>query len=172
MKWLIAIPFFVQAFLILFDEYYFHIKRGLPKWERIGHPIDTLSLLICLLFTCFISYSDGALKWYLGLGVISCLMVTKDEFIHKHVCPASENWVHALLFINHPILLGGIGLIWWALSLSSQEIASHWYVKWMENPSHLQYLLYGQVIAMALFLCYQIIYWNFIWKEEKLKLYR
>ncbi len=46
---LLLIPFLVQTFLITFDEWYFHLKRGLPKWERIGHPLDTLTAIFCLL---------------------------------------------------------------------------------------------------------------------------
>jgi len=78
MHLLILVPFVIQALAIGFDEYYFHIKRGLPLWERIGHPIDTLSVAFCLFFVLFIPYSDTTLKWYIGLCVFSCLMVTKS----------------------------------------------------------------------------------------------
>jgi len=52
----LLIPFGVQAFLIILDEYVFHIKRALPKWERIGHPLDTLSVVVCLIMVQLIPY--------------------------------------------------------------------------------------------------------------------
>lgn len=152
------IPFIVQAFAIGFDEYYFHIKRGLPLWERIGHPIDTFSVLSCFLFALFIPYSPLALKWYIALAVFSCLMVTKDEWVHKHHCPGSEHWLHALLFINHPIILTAVGLIW---------ATPPWIQKWLTQPQMLHSFLLMQAAFTALFFSYQVIYWNFIWKEKQ-----
>jgi hypothetical protein len=147
---LIYIPFIVQAIVIGFDEFVFHVKRGLPKWERIGHPIDTLSVISCILFVLLVPYSSDLIKIYISLGVFSCLMVTKDEFVHKHHCPAAEHWTHALLFLNHPILLACMGLLW-------PEVAS--------NPVAKGFLIV-QAALIGLFFLYQIIYWNFIWKEK------
>ncbi|NGX37082.1 MAG: hypothetical protein K1000chlam2_00232 [Chlamydiae bacterium] len=166
MALLILIPFIVQALVIGFDEYYFHIKRGLPLWERIGHPIDTLSIMAALLFVLLVPYSDANLKWYIGLAVFSCLMVTKDEWVHKHHCPAAEHWLHALLFINHPIVLTGTGIIWWILT---GHTAPRWMQHWLDQPTALHTLLVAQMVFVSLFFLYQVIYWNFIWKEEKIK---
>lgn len=164
MALLIIIPFIVQALAIGFDEYYFHIRRGLPLWERIGHPIDTLSVFGCLLFVLLVPYSPIALKWYIGLAVFSCLMITKDEWVHKHHCPASEQWLHACLFINHPIVLTATGIIWWVLSGSTAPI---WVQSWLNNQQILHNMLVGQTVSIALFFLYQVIYWNFIWKEKQ-----
>lgn len=164
MVWLIIIPFIIQALVIGFDEYYFHIKRGLPKWERIGHPIDTLSLIACLIFILFVPFSDGAFKVYLSLAIFSCLMVTKDEWIHKHHCPPAEHWVHAILFINHPIILAGAGLIWWVTT--GTETPS-WTASLLAETPLLHTMLIGQTGAVILFFLYQVIYWNFIWKDKK-----
>jgi hypothetical protein len=99
--WLLAlIPFCLQALAIGIDEAYFHYRRGLPKWERIGHPLDTLSLLLCLVMTLWAPFDGENLNIYIGLCVFSCLMVTKDEFIHKEHCPGAENWLHALLLLG------------------------------------------------------------------------
>lgn len=160
---LITIPFIAQMIIIGIDEGYFHLKRGLPKWERIGHPLDTLSILICFLFVLFIPFSPAALKWYIGLSVFSCLLVTKDEFVHKHHCPASENWLHALLFLNHPIVLSALGLIWTA---ASENGSQYWLTSWLDHPAMLSLFLIVQTIGVFLFMAYQIIYWNFIWKEK------
>lgn len=145
--WLIgAVPFLVQIVAIGVDEYYFHIKRGLPKWERIGHPLDTLTVLLCFAFALIIAPSEGMIKWYVALGILSCLMITKDEFVHKHYCPPAEHWLHAVLFINHPILLTSMGLMWYY--------------------GHGFLFLALQALAVFGFFLYQVIYWNFIWQED------
>lgn len=163
--WLFAlIPFVLQAICIFIDEAYFHYKRGLPKWEKIGHPIDTFSVIICLSWIIFMPFSPNALKVYVGLAIFSCLLVTKDEFVHKHHCPASENWLHALLFILHPITLAVSGLIWLALHGSSLP---SWLSYFLDNPHALQQFIYGQLAAMTAFFIYQIVFWNWIWKEKK-----
>lgn len=164
MQALIMIPFALQAMCIFFDEYYFHIKRGLPLWERIGHPLDTLSVMACLAFVLFVPYSVVAMKWYIGFAVFSCLFVTKDEWVHKHVCPASEQWLHALLFVNHPVVLSAMGMIWWRMS---SDTTPFWVQRWLDRPELLQSMLTGQAVAITLFCVYQIVYWNFIWKEKE-----
>ena len=72
---LIFLPFIVQAIAIGLDEYIFHIKRGLPRWERIGHPVDTLSVIACLAFALYVPYSASYIKGYVALGILSCLMM-------------------------------------------------------------------------------------------------
>lgn len=164
MMWLLALlPFTFQAIVIGVDEVYFHVRRGLPKWEKIGHPIDTLSVLNCMIFALMVPFTPGSLKIYLVLAVLSCLMVTKDEFIHKHFCPASENWLHALLFTLHPITLTMVGLIW--AFLGGADLPS-WIAVLFDNKIALKTFLYLQTFAMTAFLFYQIIFWKFIWKEK------
>ncbi|MFI5334879.1 MAG: hypothetical protein ACHQT8_06955 [Chlamydiales bacterium] len=154
------LPFLVQAVAIGFDETYFHIKRGLPRWERIGHPLDTLSVLLSLLFVLFVPFSPFTAKIYAGIALFSCLMVTKDEFIHKHYCPPLEHWVHALLFLNHPIMLGAAGLMWAAGAGSPA-----WLLSYVTHPSLFFPFLAIQAVVAALFCLYQVVYWNFIWTE-------
>ncbi|PIS00234.1 MAG: hypothetical protein COT84_08500 [Chlamydiae bacterium CG10_big_fil_rev_8_21_14_0_10_35_9] len=156
-------PFIIQAVAIGIDEAYFHYKRGLPKWERIGHPIDTLSVLFCMWMVLFASFNAYNLKLYIVFSVISCLMVTKDEFVHKHHCPASENWLHALLFIIHPLTLCSAGMIWAAHSSLSAPL---WMKQVFDHPFLFNKFLYIQAIAMTVFLLYQIIFWNVLWKNK------
>ena len=163
MHFLILVPFAVQAIAIMLDEYVFHIKRGLPLWERIGHPIDTLSVLGCMAMILFVPYSAVALKWYIGLSLISCLMITKDEWVHKHHCPASEQWLHALLFVNHPIMLTCAGLIWYAIPECADP---NWVQSWLHQPQTLYQMLQMQTGVITLFFLYQVIYWNVLWKEK------
>lgn len=159
----ITLPFIIQSIVIGIDEGYFHLKRGLPRWERIGHPIDTLSVFGCMLFVLLVPFTALSLKYYIACAIASCLLVTKDEFVHKHHCPASENWLHALLFLNHPIVLTALGLIWYA---GSENGSSHWLTSWLDHPAELHRFLIAQTVSVLLFMLYQIVYWNFIWKEK------
>jgi len=157
MKLLILLPFVIQTLIINFDEFYFHVRRGLPKWERIGHPLDTLTVLACFVFLLLVPYSPAALKVYIGLALFSCIFVTKDEFVHKECCPASEQWLHALLFINHPIVLTAAALIWHTPA---------WLSGLVPHPEQLHLFLIVQTLCTALFLIYQTLYWNVLCKEK------
>lgn len=151
---LIIIPFLLQGLLMMVDEFYYHRKRGLLRWERIGHPIDTLSVLVCFLFIFIFEPTMSNIFWYVGLSLFSCLLVTKDEFEHKKYCEAGEQWLHAVLFILHPIIFLAAGLIWYQVSLNPGL-----------HESLLQ-ILKVQIAIILLFLTYQITYWNFIWKTN------
>ena len=67
------LPFLVQMIVIGIDEFYFHIRRGLPKWERWGHPLDTLTVLGCFLFVLWVPFTAFTLKIYIGIALFSCL---------------------------------------------------------------------------------------------------
>lgn len=160
---LLLVPFVVQMLVITFDEFYFHVRRGLPKWERIGHPLDTLTVLGCFAFVLFVPYSSFFLKVYISLAIFSCIFVTKDEFVHKDCCPASEQWLHALLFLNHPVVLTAAGLLW---PLMWNAGAPAWLHGWIPYTAQLRSILMGQTACIALFFLYQTIYWNVIWKDK------
>jgi hypothetical protein len=57
------------------DEFYFHRRRGLPRWERLGHPLDTLTALACFVWLLSAAPSASSLSVYTGLSVFSCLFV-------------------------------------------------------------------------------------------------
>ncbi len=162
--WILALlPFAIQALGMFFDEGYFHIRRGLPKWERIGHPIDTSSVLACLAFVLFVPYSTTALTLYILLAIFSCVLVTKDEFVHKEHCPAAENWLHAILFTLHPITLTCAGFIWPVV----QDVeVTPWIAHWLSEKESLRLFLQMQLGTTSLFFLYQIIFWNIIWKNK------
>ena len=136
----LLIPFGIQGLAMFFDEFYFHRKRGLPLWERIGHPIDSLSVLACYSFIYFQQPTDLNIKIYIGLCAFSCLLITKDEFIHTIHCDAGENWLHAVLFVIHPITFFSAGLIW----------------KENLNPEFIA----AQPMIIFSFMIYQILYWS------------
>lgn len=162
--WILSIlPFAIQTLAMAFDEGYFHIRRGLPKWERIGHPLDTLTVLICTGYILFVPFSTKALIVYIFLAAFSSIFVTKDEFVHKDHCPASENWLHALLFTLHPIILTCAGFIW---PVAQGVEVTPWIAKWLDNPEMLALFLRMQFGATALFMIYQIVFWNVIWKNK------
>lgn len=162
--WVFAtLPFLLQAIAILVDEGYFHYKRGLPKWERIGHPIDTLTTLICLSIIVFGSFSKENLIIYIIFSIFSCLMITKDEFIHKEHCPGSENLLHAFLFILHPITLIAAALIWPVMNGIEVPPAITF---WLDNVIAIKLFIYLQYSLMFLFFVYQILFWNFLWKDR------
>jgi Ni/Fe-hydrogenase subunit HybB-like protein len=129
-----------QGFVILFDEFFFHRKRGLPRWERIGHPVDSFTVLICLLFLAFTERTHTNEMIYVGLALASCLCVTKDEWVHRKLCGAEEMWLHSVLFILHPLVLF-TGMAEWEDSRS---------------------LILGAAGGVFVFMVYQITYWNFV----------
>ena len=160
MKWLLLLPFIFQAIVILIDEFYFHWKRGLPLWERIGHPIDVCTLLLCFSWLANTSYSESNLLVFAGLATFSCIFVTKDEWVHWRVCDAGEQWIHSLLFILQPAALISAGIIWAhqtpvGSTPTSLETAAGWLYPIIELQIGLQ----------AAFLGYQIVYWGFLRKS-------
>ncbi len=144
---LLFVPFALQGLAMFFDEFYFHRKRGLPLWERIGHPLDTLSVFICYLFISLVGFSESNLYVYIGLCAFSCLLITKDEFVHTELCDAKENWLHAVLFVLHPITFLSAGFIW------SKNLNANF--------------LSLQPVVIFLFMIYQILYWSPLWKIKK-----
>jgi hypothetical protein len=162
--WILSLlPFALQTLAMIFDEGYFHIRRGLPQWERIGHPIDTCSVIACMGFILFVPFSTTTLAVYIALAAFSSILVTKDEFVHKDHCPASENWLHAILFTLHPITLACAGFIWPVVQ--GIEVTP-WIARWLDNREALRQFLYVQFGAMILFALYQIVFWNIVWKDK------
>lgn len=122
------------------DELHFHERRGLPAWERWGHPLDTLTVFACYLFLCLGEPTRAGLWAYVCLGGFSCIFITKDEAVHGKLCGMTENWLHALLYVLHPITLAVAGWAWWhgAGGLALPLVAT----------------------AVGMFMVYQIWRWN------------
>ena len=129
---------------MLVDEFYFHHRRGLGKWESWGHPIDSLLFLSCFLYAYFFSYSETNEMVFWLLSILSCLVITKDEFIHTKQSSALENYLHAFLFILHPLALLVLYKFWV-----------------IEN----RFFILIQILIITLFMIYQILYWNFLRKK-------
>ncbi len=147
MKFLVLLPMILQGLVMFVDEFYFHRLRGLPLWERLGHPLDTLTVLACFGWLIFNPLQESSLGAWIGCASLSCLWVTKDEWIHHRYCSASEAWLHALLFILHPICFFSVG--------------------WMAWVGGYEWLIKIQAILLTLFMAYQLIYWNILWRPKK-----
>ncbi len=100
---------------------------------------------------------------YISLSALSSILVTKDEFVHKEHCPASEHWLHALLFTLHPITLTCAGFMWPVVQ--GVEVTP-WIANWLDNKKALLLFLQMQFGTMIFFLIYQLIFWNLIWKDK------
>ena len=160
--WTALIPFALQAIVIGLDEGVFHLKRDLPKWERIGHPLDTLTVIACMGYVLWVPFSTSTLIGYITLALFSTLFVTKDEFVHKEHCPASEQWLHAVLFTLHPLTLTVAGFVW---PVAQGVVVTPWIAEWLDSKDALRQFLLTQFVFMNLFCVYQVVYWNFVRKE-------
>lgn len=139
---LLYLPFILQGLCMLVDEFYFHEKRGLPLWEKLGHPLDTLTVGICYAYLLF---GSPHLMVYVALASFSCLFITKDEWIHTEKCSAPENWLHAMLFVLHPLSF-----------LSAYYLVQNGEVSFLKI----------QTSVIFLFMFYQAIRWSFPWRIQ------
>jgi hypothetical protein len=144
---LVLFTFVAQAAAMAFDEVAFHRRRGLPRWERIGHPLDTLTVLACFGWLLLVRPSPSHAVVYGVLVLVSSMFVTKDEPIHARVCTPGEHWLHAVLFVLHPVVLLGAGWLWWTGTLRS--------------------VLVAQLALAASFALYQLLYWNLLWRPAR-----
>jgi hypothetical protein len=140
------LPFALQGLVMGVDEFYCHRRRGLGRWERIGHPVDTLFFLFCLIYLLVAVPSPFATGVYAVMAVISCLLITKDEWQHVQRSDGFENWLHSLLFMLHPVLLIWAGWLWWHFES--------------------RLILGAAAFLSAGFLIYQSLYWN-LWRRDQ-----
>jgi hypothetical protein len=134
----------LQAAIMIIDELYFHRRRSLPRWERIGHPLDTLTVLACYAVALLAPVTPLALRVFAALAAFSCLFVTKDEFVHSRECRPHEQWLHALLFLLHPIVLASVAWLW---------------------VRGIREMLVAQSALTGMFGLYQVLYWNTSWSK-------
>jgi 2-polyprenyl-6-hydroxyphenyl methylase/3-demethylubiquinone-9 3-methyltransferase len=101
-----------QSAAMTFDEFYFHRRRGLTLVESAGHVADSLAFLTPLLVAVLAPAQPMWRGVYIALSAVSCALITKDEWIHAARCEAEEHWIHSVLFVLHPWVLFGVGLLW------------------------------------------------------------
>jgi hypothetical protein len=157
--WLL--PFGAQALLMALDEGWFHRRRGLSRREWIGHALDSLGFLACLLLPLFLAPTPGHLALFAGLGLGSCLLVTKDEFLHQRLCTGGEHACHAGLFLLHPLVLLASGYLWLCARnpAGAQAIAAVLGLQ-APTPSCAAWGLRGQALAVAGCLTFQVAWWG------------
>ncbi len=139
---LLYLPFIIQGMAMFVDEFYFHEKRGLGRWESLGHPLDTSTVLACY---GFLLWGSPSVVIYIGLCAFSCLFITKDEFVHREQCSPVEHWLHSLLFLLHPVCFTAAYHLWK-----------------MNDLMALQF----QFVVIALFLVYQTLRWSSKWRMQ------
>jgi hypothetical protein len=145
---LVVIASALQATAMFFDEGRYHRRRGLPRWERLGHPLDTLTVAIPYAWALVADpRRASSLAVYVTLAFFSCLFVTKDEPVHARLCPPGEHWLHAFLFIMHPIVFLAVALLW--------------------RSGHDRWLLAAQLGLTVLFGLYQLIAWSPPWRPAR-----
>lgn len=154
MELLFCIPFGLQGVSMFFDEFYFHRKRGLGHWETLSHPIDTVAVGVCYAFMCTRPFSMDALRTFVLLGLVSCLLITKDEFVHQRECTGGECWLHSILFILHPIVLASAALLW------------HLSTEGGPQSAFFALVLRTQLVVVSLFATYQMTYWGLQWNRS------
>lgn len=137
---LLYVPFVLQAFAIAVDEFYFHRERGLPRWEIVGHPLDTLTVLVSYLYILLSPFDRFHLGVFVALATFSSLFITKDEFVHQEVCKPMEAWLHAVLFVLHPLSFVAAGFLW--------------------SEGNTFPFLTVQTGFVGIFLLYQLVYWR------------
>lgn len=141
---ILYLPFILQAVLMGIDER-FHAKRGLGLWERLGHPLDTLTVFVPLSYIAINECNQTSLVVFSILGFFSCLFITKDEFVHSQECSPMEQWLHSLLFVLHPMIFLASGILW----------------KFYPEDQFIQF----QPVLIGIFMLYQIIRWSIPWKQ-------
>jgi len=148
------LPFSLQGLVMALDEFGFHHHRTVSRWEWAGHALDTLVFLLCLTCPLLLPPTWPNLRLFGCLAAFSCLLITKDEFIHQRLCSGAEHWAHAVLFILHPIVLLATGFLWATSgggTLSLLPIPSATLGAW---------LLRLQVSLVFGFLVFQVAYWS------------
>jgi len=148
-KWLLVAALLAQALTMIVDEFYFHHKRGLKRWESFGHPLDTLTVAIVFGISAFFSFSTVPAWVFTVAAVFSCFFVTKDEFVHSQECQGAEQWLHAIMFSLHPVVFVALYSVW-REGLETQFVAS----------MSLNLIVQTQLIILFAFICYQLVYWK------------
>jgi len=155
---LACLPFVIHSVAMLIDETRFHLRRGLPRWERLGHPADTLTVIACYGIALFLSPTPRSFAAYVAAAVFSALFVTKDEWIHARVCTGGELWLHAFLFTLHPVLLALVGLRYYGGSGAAESDRAR---------AFFGSFLVGQAALTFVFMLWQALYWNGPWQPRE-----
>lgn len=145
------LPFSLQGLAMVADEFGYHPRRIVPRWEWLGHALDTTLFLACLACPLLLAPTGSNLRLFGLLAIASCLLITKDEFIHQRHCSGGEHWLHAVLFILHPLVLISTGFLWAGIGVGAASGFP------LPSPAMALWLLKLQAILVAGFLLIQML---------------
>lgn len=153
-SFLLPLPLALQGILIVTDEFFFHRKRGLPAWEKYGHPVDMLFTMIPYLVAILFPFGAVSSAWFIAFSVLSSVIITKDEWVHTRLANAPEHWLHSLLFIVHPVSFFSV----WAMWKPESPLGAFG-----------RTVMLTQVLLMLAFACYHFVWWFFVKGAKKEK---
>jgi 2-polyprenyl-6-hydroxyphenyl methylase/3-demethylubiquinone-9 3-methyltransferase len=120
----------------------------------MGHALDTLVFLACLTLPILVAPTAPNIRLFAWMAVGSCLLITKDEFIHQRLCSGGEHWLHAVLFILHPIVLFATAFLWISIGPAALSRVP------ASSLSPAAWVLLLQVVLVSGFLAFQVTYWS------------
>lgn len=163
---LLLLPILFQLLVVGFDECYYHNRRPLARGEQLGHAFDTISVLLCYAVVLVGVPTAKTILAYTLLSLFSCLFITKDELLYHQNCEAAENFLHALAFLIHPVVLIAVGLLW--PGIHQLPPASHT-IPFFHFHGDERALLMGNAALLMLFTLYELIPRERIWGNLLLK---
>lgn len=94
------------AFIFFAIDEPLHMRRGLPTWEKISHPIDALcvGITFALGYVASLQQSKTFFWAYCVSALLTIVISFKDELIHQELCDAKEQVVHAFMFALNGII--------------------------------------------------------------------
>jgi len=155
MKYLLLLPLVEQGLAILVDEFYFHFARGLPRWEHLGHPLDTFTVLAPILWQGFSLQSHGNLTDYIVPP-------------HSRACSSSRMNSYMPMLARRP-----------STSMPCSSSCIHWFLpRWPCSGLYItrpperscgsnRFAAWAsalpiQAAILTLYMIYQDVYWNLI----------
>lgn len=149
--WTTAAPLLwvTHGCITMYDELFLHRKRGLTLYEARLHWIDTALVVFVQALAVFCEPTGFTMTLYLLAAILSCLSITKEEWLHREVCSGSEHWLHAMMFMLHPLSLLAAGITWQRLDRPLIHLAD-----WRLN------VLLVYTAGTAIFLVYEMFYWR------------
>ena len=142
----------LQVILFHVDEYYFHRKRGLSKYEIASAITDGAFYVLPLIIATFAKFDSIWKTIFIVLAGISCLSIAKNELFYPAL-QVKERIIHSLLYVLHPILLYSFYISWKGNFFDAYP--NFWILQ----------LLYVAIGFKTVI--YQIIYWNYIHENPK-----
>ena len=141
----------IHAIAFTFDEYILNKKRNLSQKEINSALLDGILYLAAVALTIFTTFSENLGRVYIGLALLSCISVVKNEAIYPGNIPKIERITHAMLYVLHPLILYAFYISW------AQNFFQTNMTYWM--------LQLGYFVLGLKAISYHMIYWNYIHRK-------